>query len=79
MRKFILVVFFVFAWAAIAQTAEMKIGYVDLNKALNESDSGKQATKLLEINESGILYSPKKYDVTDKVIKRCNEAAKAKK
>lgn len=28
--------------------AELKIGYVDLNKALNESDNGKKASKILE-------------------------------
>lgn len=31
-----------------AQAAEIKIGYVDLNKALNESREGKKAVQLLE-------------------------------
>ncbi len=30
-----------------AQAADMKIGYVDLNRALNESDEGKKAVKTL--------------------------------
>jgi outer membrane protein len=34
--------------ALSAHAAEMKIGYVDLNKALNESEEGKKAVKILE-------------------------------
>lgn len=37
-----------FLFAFSAQAADMKIGYVDLNKALNESDAGKKAVKTLE-------------------------------
>lgn len=31
-----------------AEGSELKIGYVDLNKALNESEKGKQAIKIME-------------------------------
>lgn len=172
MKKTIfLVIILLFAFSA--EGVELKIGYVDINKALNESDNGKKATKILEdmvnskkpiflekeeelkkleeelkkqssvltpeakkskeeqfnkllrdyqrmlkdfneelqkkqeeftqeiqrdlieiINKfaeeegysiifekgsSGIIYSPKKFDVTDNVLKRYNETAKAKK
>jgi outer membrane protein len=38
----------VLLFAFSAQAADLKIGYVDLNKALNESDAGKKAVKNLE-------------------------------
>ncbi len=41
MKKIILVAGILFSWVLSAQGADLKIGYVDLNKALNESDSGK--------------------------------------
>ncbi|MBI4848493.1 MAG: OmpH family outer membrane protein [Nitrospirae bacterium] len=37
-----------FAVVCSVQAAETKIGYVDLNKALNESEEGKKAVKVLE-------------------------------
>lgn len=47
MKKLILITFIsLIAWSAHA--AEFKIGYVDLNKALNESEEGKKAVKILE-------------------------------
>ena len=48
MKKIILVAVILFSWVLSAQGADLKIGYVDLNKALNESDSGKKAKKTLE-------------------------------
>ncbi|MEF9437665.1 MAG: OmpH family outer membrane protein [Candidatus Mariimomonas ferrooxydans] len=37
-----------FAWAFNADGADLKIGYVDFNKALNESDVGMKAVKKVE-------------------------------
>lgn len=48
MKKIILVAVILFSWVLSAQGADLKIGYVDLNKALNESDSGGKAKKTLE-------------------------------
>jgi outer membrane protein len=39
---------FCFLLPNTAGGAELKVGYVDFNKALNESDKGKQATAILE-------------------------------
>ena len=47
MKKFIFLTLFTF-FAFNAYAAEFKIGYVDLNKALNESEKGKSAVKILE-------------------------------
>ncbi|MBC8412653.1 MAG: OmpH family outer membrane protein [Nitrospira sp.] len=46
MKSFIIALTLLFAVTAQAQ--DTKIGYVDLNKALNESTEGKQAVKILE-------------------------------
>ncbi len=61
MKKYILtLVIALFAFNSYA--ADLKIGYIDLNKALNESEPGKEAVQLLEdmvkakqveINEKG--------------------------
>ncbi|MBI5057495.1 MAG: OmpH family outer membrane protein [Nitrospirae bacterium] len=49
MKKIFLMIFaLLFAVVCSAQAAETKVGYVDLNKALNESEEGKKAVKLLE-------------------------------
>jgi len=48
MKKILIMFTAAFFFALSAQAAEMKIGYVDLNKALNESDEGKKAVKSLE-------------------------------
>jgi outer membrane protein len=47
-RVFFMAVALFFVFALRVQAADMKIGYVDLNKALNESDAGKKAVKALE-------------------------------
>lgn len=47
MKKIVfLIVTLLFAFNA--EGTELKIGYVDFNKALNESDAGKKAAKILE-------------------------------
>ena len=48
MKKIILLILILFTWGVSAHAADMKIGYVDLNKALNESENGKKAKKILE-------------------------------
>jgi outer membrane protein len=47
-RAVFIAVVLLFMFAFGSQAADMKIGYVDLNKALNESDAGKKAVKTLE-------------------------------
>lgn len=47
-RAVFMAVVLLFMFALGAQAADLKIGYVDLNKALNESDAGKKAVKTLE-------------------------------
>jgi outer membrane protein len=47
-RAVLMAVVLLFMFALGAQAADLKIGYVDLNKALNESDAGKKAVKTLE-------------------------------
>ena len=46
--KKIIFLMLVLLFAYNAEAAELKIGYVDLSKALNESNEGKKATKTLE-------------------------------
>lgn len=48
MKKIIIAMVMIVAFAVSVQAAEMKIGYVDMNKALNESEKGKKAVGLLE-------------------------------
>jgi outer membrane protein len=48
MKKRVLIIMLFMCWAFSAHGAELKIGFVDLNKALNESERGKNATKILE-------------------------------
>jgi outer membrane protein len=48
MKKSIFLVIVSILYGFSAQAAELKIGYVDLNKALNESNKGESAVKLLE-------------------------------
>jgi outer membrane protein len=48
MKKIIFTMLMTVAFAFSVQAAEFKIGYVDMNKALNESDKGKKAVALLE-------------------------------
>jgi outer membrane protein len=55
MKKIIWVFLLLIPFALNAEGEEMKIGFVDLNKALNESEKGKNATKILE----GIVKSKK--------------------
>ena len=47
-KALLMAVVLLFMFALGAQAADLKIGYVDLNKALNESDAGKKAVKTLE-------------------------------
>lgn len=48
MKKSIILVIVSILYGLGAQAAELKIGYVDLNRALNESDKGEKAVKLLQ-------------------------------
>lgn len=48
MKKFLAVAVFLFLAGSVAHADGLKIGYVDLVKALNESDSGKKAKSDLE-------------------------------
>jgi outer membrane protein len=48
MKKLFAILILVLTLGFNAQGAELKIGFVDLNKALNESDKGKNATEILE-------------------------------
>ncbi len=49
MRKTVFVtILSVFALALSAQASDLKIGYVDLNRALNQSDEGRKAVKVLK-------------------------------
>jgi len=48
MRRIFLFTLFLSFFAFYAHGAEIKIAYVDLNKALNESQQGKEAIKVLE-------------------------------
>jgi outer membrane protein len=70
MKKIIFfsVVLFLFTFRAYG--TEVKIGYMDLNKALNESDDGKKATKFLEelVNSKQTILQEK-----EKEIKKLNE------
>lgn len=69
MKKIVfLIVTLLFAFNA--EGAELKFGYVDLNKALNESDNGKKATKFLEdmVNSKQSVLLKK-----EKEIKKLNE------
>lgn len=65
MKKIILVTLILFSWVLSAQGADLKIGYVDLNKALNESDSGKKAKKVLEdmVNNKQSVISKKEEEI----------------
>ena len=47
-RAVIMAVALLFMFASAVKAADIKIAYVDLNKALNESDEGKKAVKTLE-------------------------------
>lgn len=49
MKKVFLLTFIILSsWAFSVQGADLKIGYMDLNKALFESNKGKKATKILD-------------------------------
>ncbi|RJQ13706.1 MAG: OmpH family outer membrane protein [Nitrospiraceae bacterium] len=48
MKKIVFAVFLVLMAIGGAYGAELKIGYVDLNRALNESEEGKKAVRALE-------------------------------
>jgi outer membrane protein len=48
MKKLALIILILQALTLNAFSSDIKIGYVNLNKALNESDRGKNATKILE-------------------------------
>lgn len=48
MKNLFLIIILLLTCVFDAQGADMKIGFVDLNKALNESEKGKNATEVLE-------------------------------
>lgn len=63
MKKIIFAISAVLLFAMGAYAADMKIGYVDLNRALNESDEGKKAVKTLEE-----IFKSKKTMIDDKQV-----------
>ncbi len=66
MKKIFVFVLMVCAYAPlIAHGAELKIAYVDFNRALNESEQGKKATALLEemIKEKKTIMSEKENEI----------------
>lgn len=52
---------------------------LDLRKLINEIGETGEYTAIFETVEGGILYMPKKLDLTDEVIKKFNETTKAAK
>jgi len=68
-----LALFVLFLGVISAQGADLKIGHVNLNKALNDSDRGKEATKILEdmINDKKSILVEK-----EKEIKKLDEEMK---
>lgn len=67
MKRLILAVFVVFFLSVNAQSEEIKIGYVDFNKALNESENGKNATRVLEdfIKNKKNIYVEKEKEIKE--------------
>lgn len=65
MKKLIFIALILFSWSLSAHAADLKIGYVDLNKALNESESGKKAKKILEdmINSKQSVIAKKEDEI----------------
>ncbi len=65
MKKLIFITLILFTWTLGAYAADLKIGYVDLNKALNESESGKKAKKILEdmINSKQTVIAKKEDEI----------------
>lgn len=65
MKKIILVAVILFSWVLSAQGADLKIGYVDVNKALNESDRGEKAKKTLEdmVNSKKSILAEKEIEL----------------
>ena len=57
-----------------AHGADMKIGFVDLNKALNESENGKNATEALEnmvkSKKSVLIEKEKELKILDNEVKK---------
>ena len=87
MKKFILTIALVL-FAVSAYSAEIKIGYVDLNKAVNESEEGKKAISILETmvknSQMEIKYSEDKIKAIEEELKKqasilTPDAIKAKK
>jgi outer membrane protein len=74
MKRLILIFIFSVFWVFTAYGEEIKIGYVDLNKALNESEAGKRATKILEdmVNNKKSILSQKEKELKslDEEIKK---------
>jgi len=66
-KKFLVVIFMLVFEVGIAGGAELKIGYVDLNKALNESESGKKATKILEdmVKSKRVIIAKKEEEINN--------------
>ncbi len=48
MKRFVLILFLILAFQGVSYALDAKIGYVDLQKALNESEGGKRAKSSLE-------------------------------
>lgn len=73
MKKFILTIALVL-FAFSAYSAEIKIGYVDMNKAVNESEEGKKAVSILETmvksSQMEIKYSEDKIKALEDELKK---------
>ncbi len=65
--KKILFLIIISLFALNAQAAEMKIGYVDLNKALNESNEGKKAKEKLQnlVKSSEEIIEEKRIEIKE--------------
>ncbi len=83
-----LIIVSVFALALSAQASDLKIGYVDLNRALNQSDEGKKAIKvlkeMLKANEERLIKKNEEIKkIEDEIAKQASilnpEAIKKKK
>jgi outer membrane protein len=74
MKKLFFILVLLLTCVFNAQAADMKIGFVDLNKALNESEKGKNATEALEnmvkSKKSVLIEKEKELKILDDELKK---------
>lgn len=65
MKRVVSIILYVLLLGGLAYSADLKIGYVDLQKALNESEGGKKAKNELEgvIKSKQVLIDEKGKDI----------------